>query len=176
MGAVALIAGFIMLRRSEQGRDLLDSLKIRLPIIGTVVRKATLSRSVRTLGVMVRNGVSMLDAIKLCAEVSGNRVYERIWRHVLEEITKGNRICEALRNQPLVPKTLVQMIASGEETGKLDYVLDKVSTHYDKEVESSIKTATSLIEPMMITVMGVVVGGIGMALLLPIFTLSRAAH
>jgi type IV pilus assembly protein PilC len=122
---------------------------------------------------MIQSGVSMLDAIKLTSEVSGNIYYERSWNRVLDEITQGNRICEALQGDPLFPKTLVQMIASGEETGRLDFVLQKVSVYYDREVEMSLKTATSLIEPIMITIMGVVVGGIGMGLMLPIFQLSR---
>ena len=80
---------------------------------------------------------------------------------------------KSLLRSPLVPRTLAQMIGAGEETGRLDHVLERVSTHYDKEVENSIKTVTSLIEPLLITLMGVVVGGIGLALLLPIFSLSR---
>jgi type IV pilus assembly protein PilC len=173
-GLAALIIGYVWAGRTVEGRKFLDGLQLRLPIFGTMSRKVILSRSVRTLGVMVRSGVSMLDAIRLCADVSGNYYYERLWLGVLDEITKGNRICDALRGNPLVPKTLVQMIASGEDTGKLDYVLEKISGHYDKEVEAALKTTTSLIEPIMISVMGVVVGGIGMALMLPIFTLSRA--
>jgi len=132
-----------------------------------------ISRSLRTLGAMVGAGVSILDALKLSAEVSGNFFYEQLWMKVLDDVTGGDRICESLAGEPLFPSTLVQMIGAGEDTGKLDHVLEKVSSHYDQEVEMSIKTATSLIEPMMITVMGVVVGGIGMSLLLPIFSLSR---
>lgn len=85
----------------------------------------------------------------------------------------GKRICEVLAGNPLVPTVLVQMIASGEETGKLDVVLERVSTYYDQEVETSLKATTSLIEPIMIAVMGLVVGTIGLALLLPIFSLSK---
>jgi len=92
---------------------------------------------------------------------------------VLDAVTAGNRICEALANNKLFPSTLVQMIGAGEETGKLDHVLEKVGKHYDQEVEVSLKGATSIIEPIMITVMGVVVGGIALSLLLPIFSLSR---
>jgi len=115
----------------------------------------------------------MLDAIRLCGEVSGNYHYEKVWEQVRDQVTAGKRICEVLSANPLFPRALVQMISSGEETGKLDKVLARVSTYYDHEVETSIKTATSLIEPIMISVMGVVVGGIGLALMLPIFSLSR---
>ena len=115
----------------------------------------------------------MLDALRLCAEVSGNYHYERLWYDVRDQVTAGKRICEVLSGNPLFPRVLVQMIASGEETGKLDYVLERVSTYYDQEVDTSLKTATSLIEPIMITAMGFIVGSIGLALLLPIFSLSR---
>ena len=173
-GIVALIVGLTFARRTDTGRKAFDWIKIHMPVLGTVNRKVIISRSIRTLGAMVRAGVSMLDSLKLSADVSGNVYYEQLWLDVLDRVTCGDRICEALANNSLFPSTLVQMIGAGEDTGKLDQVLEKVSAHYDVEVEMSIKTATSMIEPLMITVMGVVVGGIGMSLLLPIFSLSRA--
>ena len=127
------------------------------------------------MATMLKSGVSVLDAIRLTAEVSGNYYYERVWTHVLRELTQGSQICDALDGNPLFPHTLIQMISSGEETGKLDYVLGKVSSYYDREVETALKTTTSLIEPIMITGMGAVVGTIGMSIMLPIFSLSRGA-
>jgi type IV pilus assembly protein PilC len=173
IGIVVAIGLFLWGKRTERGRQALDWVKLNLPIIGAVNRKVVISRSLRTLGAMVGAGVSIIDALKLSAEVSGNFFYERLWMKVLDDVTAGDRICDSLAGEALFPSTLVQMIGAGENTGKLDHVLEKVSSHYDQEVEMSIKTATSLIEPMMITVMGVVVGGIGMSLLLPIFSLSR---
>lgn len=172
-GVAALVAGFIYGKRTEPGRKAWDWLKINTPIIGPMFRKVAISRSIRTLGTMIGSGVSMLDALRLSAEVTGNYYYEQLWLNVLEHVTSGKQICESLRGNPLFPSVLVQMIASGEDTGKLDSVLEKVSTYYDQEVESALKTATSLIEPLMITAMGFVVGGIGLSLLLPIFSLSR---
>ena len=158
----------------EPGRKIIDWLKINTPIIGPMFRKVTISRSIRTLGTMVASGVSMLDAIRLTAEVSGNWYYEQAWLRVLEQVTEGHRICDALKAESsLFPSTLVQMIGAGEETGKLDNVLNKVSTYYDREVETSLKATTSMIEPLMICVMGVIVGGIALGLLMPIFSLSR---
>ena len=148
-------------------------MRINIPVVGPTFRKVIISRSIRTLGTMITNGVAVLDAIQLTAEVSGNYYYEKAWLHVRAEVTNGSRIADALRTSSLFPKTLVQMIGSGEETGKLDYVLVKVSTYYDGEVDTSLKTATSMIEPLLISAMGVVVGTIGLSLLLPIFTLSR---
>ena len=172
-GAIAAGTAYFLGRKTTLGRQILDTAKIHLPILGSLFRKVTISRSIRTLGTMLSSGVPMLDALKLCGEVAGNYQYEMLWQKVRDEVTAGRRICEVLQGTPLIPPVLIQMIASGEETGKLDYVLERVSSYYDREVEMAIKTATSLIEPIMIAAMGVVVGGIGMALLLPIFSLSR---
>ncbi|HLA83190.1 MAG TPA: type II secretion system F family protein [Thermoguttaceae bacterium] len=170
---VALVLAFIFGRRTEQGMAVWDWIKINCPLIGKTYRKVIISRSIRTLATMMSAGVSVVESLELCAEVSGNAYYRKMWRHVVEQVTAGQRIHESMAGNPLVPNVLVQMIASGEETGKLDYVLERVSTYYDQEVDASLKTTTSLIEPIMIAVMGVVVGGIGMALMLPIFSLSR---
>lgn len=172
--AIALGLTYFFGRKTEPGRKFLDWLKINTPIIGPMTRKVTISRSIRTLGTMVASGVSMLDAIKLTAEVASNWYYEQAWLRVLDEITQGNRICESLqREKHLFPATLVQMIGAGEETGKLDRVLLKVSSFYDREVETGLKATTSLIEPLMICAMGFIVGGIALGLLMPIFSLSR---
>lgn len=172
----ALLAGivaFLIFRKTEPGRRVLDRLKISLPILGPVFRKVVISRSIRTLATMLSSGVSVVDSIKLSAEVAGNCHYKQLWLEVLDGVTAGKRMCEVLSGNPLLPSVLVQMISSGEETGKLATVLERVSNHYDQEVDTALKTATSLIEPIMISVMGVVVGGIALALLLPIFSLSR---
>jgi type IV pilus assembly protein PilC len=169
-----LPVGFVYGRRTEQGRQLWDWVKINLPLIGPMTRKVVISRSIRTLGTMVGSGIPILDALQLSAEVSANYYYEQLWHHVSEEVETGKQICEALSGQPLFPPMLVQMISAGEQTGKLGQVLERVSTYYDQEVETSLKGVTSVIEPIMISVMGVVVGTIGLALLLPIFSLSKA--
>jgi type IV pilus assembly protein PilC len=123
---------------------------------------------------MVKSGVPMLEALKMTSEVAGNLHYERVWLHVVERVAQGERIVDSLRGNPLFPKSLVQMIGSGEDTGRLDFVLEKIGDHYDEEVDTALKTVTQMIEPILIVVMGVVVGGISMALLLPIFRISRA--
>ena len=174
-GFAAVLAAFLYARRTPAGRQVIDWIKINAPIIGTMNRKVTISRSIRTLGTMLGSGVGMIDAIRLAGEVSGNVHYERLWEQVLEEVTCGKRICEVLQTNPLFPRVLVQMIACGEETAKLDMVLQRVSTYYDQEVETAIKGATSMIEPIMISIMGAIVGTIGLALLLPIFSLSKPA-
>ena len=172
-GAVAVVVGFIYGRRTPIGRQILDWLKINSPIVGPMFRKVTISRSIRTLGTMLAAGVPVMEALRLAGAVSSNYYYERLWAKVLDEVATGKRICEILQGNPLFPRVLVQMIAAGEDTGKLDQVLEKVSVYYDSEVETSLKATTSLIEPIMISVMGLVVGTIGLALMLPIFSLSK---
>jgi type IV pilus assembly protein PilC len=174
LGLIAVVLTYAFGRKTEPGRKFLDWLQINLPIIGSMSRKVTLSRSVRTLGTMVASGVSMLDAIRLTGEVTSNWYFEQAWLRVLDRVTEGQRICDSLADErSLFPPTLVQMIGAGEETGKLDVVLAKVSSFYDREVETSLKATTSMIEPLMICVMGVVVGTIALGLLMPIFQLSR---
>jgi type IV pilus assembly protein PilC len=172
-GAVALLIGFVVGKRTEAGRRIWDGVRINLPVVGPVLRKIVITRSLRTLGTMVKSGVSMLDALQLTADVANNYHYEQLWLRVKNQVTEGEQIHTVLAGDQLFPPVLVQMIRAGEDTGKLDVVLARVSDHFDQEVEVSLKTCTSLIEPIMIAVMGLVVGGIGMALLLPIFTLSR---
>ena len=172
--AVLLIVGTILGRNTEPGRQVLDWIKINFPAVGPMVRKVVISRSIRTLGAMLKGGVPMLESLELCGAVAGNYYYRRLWTHVADEITGGSTMHRALSGTTLLPPTLVQMIASGEDTGKLGDVLERVSDYYDHEVETAVKSVTSLIEPVMIAVMGAVVGGIGLALMLPIFKLSTS--
>jgi len=172
-GAAAAVAALLYARRSEAGRRAIDWCKINAPIVGPMFRKVTISRSIRTLGAMLASGVPVMEAIRLAGAVSANFYYERLWTAVLDQVAGGKRLCEILHGNPLFPRVLVQMIAAGEDTGKLDAVLQKVSVYYDGEVETSLKAATSMIEPIMIAVMGVVVGTIGLSMMLPIFSLSK---
>jgi type IV pilus assembly protein PilC len=176
VGLVAVVGGLLYGKRTEPGRKLWDRIKINLPLIGPMTRKVVISRSVRTLGTMISSGIPMLDALQLTSEVSGNFYYEELWKMVSDKVVSGSQICEALAGSPLFPAMLIQMFSAGEQTGRLGPVLERVSNYFDSEVETSLKAVTSVIEPILISVMGVVVGTIGMALLLPIFSLSGAQH
>jgi len=173
MGLGVVIGALVASRITEVGRLAWDWLRINLPIVGTVQRKVIIGRSLRTLGTMLAGGVTLLDALQLCSRVAANTFYQQLWSDVSQAVVEGRRISDALTDTPLLPPTIVQMIASGEEAGKLDLVLERISLYYERDVEQALKTATSIIEPLMIAVMGVVVGGIAMSLLLPIFTLSQ---
>lgn len=174
LGIGAAAVGGYFGSRTEWGRQALDWMKIHVPVLGPMFRKVAISRSVRTLGTMTAAGVAVLDALELSGQVCGNWHFEQVWRRVRAHVTEGQTIQSVLQESELFPPTLVQMIAAGEETGRLDFVLAKVSDHYDQEVELGLKSAVALIEPVMIAVMGVIVGGIGLSLLLPIFSLSTS--
>ena len=173
LGVVLLASGLTWLWRSASGRQFVDRVKLHLPVMGVMFRKAALSRSLRTLSTMLSSGVPMLQAIRLCGEVSGNTMYEEDWTKVADGVAEGRQIHELMATSPRFPKALAQMIAAGEQTGRLGTILTRLSDYYDRELDLAIKTVTSLIEPIMVCVMGFVVGSIAMALLLPIFTLSR---
>jgi type IV pilus assembly protein PilC len=114
----------------------------------------------------------MLDTIAITADISGNVLYKRMWRNVYSSVKQGKKISYTLQKNPLLPKSVIQMISAGEESGKLGEVLDEVSDFYAKELRNVIKSVTSMIEPLMIVVMGSVVGFIAMSIILPIFKLS----
>lgn len=169
-------AGWVWFRRSRWGQQFIDNVKLGVPVAGKMFRQAAISRSIRTLSTTISSGVPMLQAIRLCGQVSGNLLYERDWDRVADGVNEGRQIHECMQNMTRFPRSLVQMIASGEKTGRLGSVLVRLSDFYDRELETAIKTATTMIEPIMVCFMGVVVGSIAMALLLPIFTLSRHVH
>ena len=169
---LTLIVAFVVMSRRAAGRIGLDWLKIHVPPFHILSRKVALSRSLRTLSTTLNAGVPMLEALQLSAGTSNNHFYECCWNHVTEQVTTGRQVHEALRGQTLFPKMVVQMIASGEKTGRLGNVLEKVSDYLEREVANTVKTVTSLLEPLIITVLGSAIGGIAIAMLLPIFKLS----
>ncbi len=168
-----LLAAFLWYAHKQiWGQFAFDWCWLNVPILGPLTRKVAISRSLRTLSTTINAGVPMLEALELCSAVANNVFYEKCWLRVGEQVTAGRQICESLEGNNLFPTTLVQIIASGESTGKLGHVLDKVSDYFDREVANAIKTATTMIEPVMVCVMGCIIGTIALAMLLPIFALS----
>lgn len=169
---VALIIGFFTFIRTELGGFWWHRFKLTTPVIKRMFRALYISRSLHTMGELLNAGVPMLDTITITGEVSGNRLYRRMWRAVHESVKQGKKIQTTLARSNLLPKSVVQMIAAGEESGKLGEVLDEISTYYNKVLRDAIKAVTSMIEPIMIVLMGSVVGFIAMAIILPIFKMS----
>ena len=162
--------------RSPQGAVVWDKSKLRLPVMGAVFRAAALSRFARTLGTLVRSGVSLLPALKIVEQTIGNLVLGKMIAQVAEETRGGDSLAAPLRKLNIFPKTVIQMINVGEETGKLDEMLLKVADIEERHMRARTKIMVSLLAPALILVVGALVGFMVMALLLPIFKMSRAIH
>jgi type IV pilus assembly protein PilC len=174
IGAALMIGSFVGLRRwvnTEKGRGRWDALKLRAPIFGQLVHKSALSRFSRTLSVLMRSGVPILQSLEIVQETVNNVVVSNAVRDVAASVKEGESIAKPLERHEIFPPMVVQMIAVGEETGALDTMLAKISDFYDQEVEATVEALTSLIEPVLIAVMGVVVGGMVVALYMPMFNI-----
>ncbi|MDB6064758.1 MAG: ral secretion pathway protein [Pedosphaera sp.] len=162
--------------RSPRGAEVLDNSKLRVPVMGAVFRAAALSRFARTLGTLVKSGVSLLPALKIVENTIGNLVLAKSIAQVAEETRGGDSLAGPLRKLGIFPKTVIQMINVGEETGTLDLMLLKVADIEERHMRARTKTLISLLAPAMILVVGALVGFMVIALLLPIFKMSRAVH
>jgi type IV pilus assembly protein PilC len=169
---VAAVWGFLYFIRTESGRQWWDGTKLRIPIFKKMFRALYITRGLHTMGELVNAGVPMLDTLAITADVSGNTLYRNMWRSVYRAVKQGKKICQPLARVRLLPKSVVQMVSAGEESGKLGTVLRDVSDHYSKELKNTIKAVTAMIEPLMIVLMGFIVGFIAMSIILPIFKLS----
>jgi type II secretory pathway component PulF len=173
-GLVVLVLGLRQVLRSEAGAVAWDKLKLHIPVVGPVFRTAALGRFARTLGTLVKSGVSLLPALRMVEHTIGNRVLARQIARVAEETRGGDSLAAPLRKLGLFPRTVVQMIAVGEESGKLDEMLLKVADIEERHMRARIKTLISLLGPILILVVGALVGFMVIALLLPIFKMSQA--
>lgn len=162
--------------RSTEGKRVVDTFLIRVPILGDMIVKREVANFARTLGSLLHNGVSILTALDIVYEVLGNRVVADEVAKIPQNVTQGEGVAAPLRKSKVFPPVVVNMMAIGEETGRLDSVLLKIAHSYDMEVERAVKTLTSLIEPVIILGMGVVVGFIVISMLLPIFSIDPSAQ
>jgi len=135
-------------------------------------RSLYISRSLHTMGELLNAGVPMLDTLAITGDISGNRLFRKLWRNVHSSVQQGRKIQSQLGKSSLLPRSVVQMVAAGEDSGKLGEVLEEVSEYYHRLLRDAIKSVTSMIEPIMIVIMGSVVGFIAMAIILPIFKMS----
>jgi type IV pilus assembly protein PilC len=173
---VAAIIGFIVMLRNEAARSALDTLLLRLPLIGNVIRRFSLARSVRTLGALLHGGVPVVVGLELARDLASNRRLSEAWEYVRLRVKDGGRIHEGMAGQEWFPGTLVQMTAMGESGGTLEAVLVQVGEFYDREAEVAVSDATGMLEPLMVIVVGGVVGFIAMSIMLPIFNMSKIVH
>mgnify|MGYP000447433090 CR=1 FL=1 len=157
------------IKRTPQVRNIVDPLKLKLPVFGELFRKIALTRFARNLGTMMKSGVPILQSLDIVAETTGNVVLERATRAVQESVRTGEALASPLTEHPVFPPMVVQMMAVGEDTGALDTMLMKIAEFYDQEVEATTEALTALIEPLMIAFLGAIVGSMIVALYMPIF-------
>lgn len=171
---IGLVVGFVVwsrVKHTERVRNVLDPIKLKIPIFGTLFQKIALSRFARNLGTMMSSGVPILQSLDIVAETTGNVVLARAIRDVQDSVRQGESLTSPLAQHKVFPPMVVQMMSVGEDTGALDTMLHKISEFYDQEVESTTESLTSLIEPLMIAVLGGVIGSMIIALYMPIFKL-----
>jgi len=175
---IAMVVGglawtfFYFKKRSRAMREFLDRLVLRLPIIGPILNKAAIARYARTLSTMFAAGVPLVEALDSVAGATGNIVYENAVLKMRDEVSTGQRLQRAMENTGLFPNMVNQMIAVGEESGSLDEMSGKVATFYEQEVDNAVDAMSSLLEPMIMLILGVLVGGLVIAMYLPIFKLA----
>ncbi|MDQ1393444.1 MAG: type pilus assembly protein PilC, partial [Acidimicrobiaceae bacterium] len=173
---LAVIIGVVLFRRwiaTDSGRSRWDIFKLRVPVFGELVHKTALARFSRTFGVLLRSGVPILEALEITKETAGNTVVSRGLEDVQAGVKMGEPIARPLEAHKVFPPMVTQMIAVGEESGALDTLLEKIATFYDQEVEATVNALTSLLEPLMIVVLGGAVGTMVIALYLPMFNVIK---
>jgi type IV pilus assembly protein PilC len=171
-GLFGLIAALVLMRRTEGGREVFDRVLLRLPVLGPTLRKIVVARFTRTLGTLLASGVPILDALDICAKTAGNRVVQNAILRARDKISEGHDMAGPLGETKVFPSMVVQMIGVGEQTGAMDQMLQKIADFYEEEVDASVSALTSLIEPIMMAFLGIVVGGLIVAMYLPIFKLA----
>ena len=170
----AIIFAFKKYRDSESGRKVTDTLFLKLPVFGDLLKKVAVARFTRTLGTMISSGVPILDSLEIVARTSGNVVLEEIIYEVRGSIAEGQTISEPLSENDIFPGMVVQMISVGEATGALDSMLEKIADFYDDEVDAAVDALTSMLEPVLMLFLGGSIGGLVIAMYLPIFQMASA--
>ena len=172
---IAVITGFVMaLKRSQRFHELVDRATLKLPIIGMVLTKACIARFTRTLSTMFAAGVNLVEALGSVAGATGNIIYEKATLKIRDQVSTGQQLNLAMAQAGIFPHTVVQMIAIGEEAGSIDTMASKVADFYEEEVDNAVDAMSSLMEPLIMVILGVLVGGLVVAMYLPIFNLGNA--
>ena len=172
-GIAAVFFGIRTFLRSTRGKQLWDRWKLKLPVFGPLIHKICMSRFARTFAQLIRSGVPILEVLDIVGGASGNHVVETSIKGVSADVEKGDNLSVALSKKTIFPPMMLRMVAAGEATGKIDTMLEKMADFWDEEIEAMLDALTSLIEPMLIVFLGVIVGGIVIAMFLPIFKLNE---
>ncbi len=167
-GGFLSIFGIFVFKKTPKGQDVFDHVALRAPVIGPLVRKIALARFSRTFATLIRSGVPIMATLDIVADTAGNSVVSKVVLDSRESVRGGNQLSEPLSKSKVFPPMVVRMISIGERTGSLETLLEKIAEFYDQQVKAAVKSLTSLIEPILISVMGVIVGGVVMSVFLPI--------
>jgi type IV pilus assembly protein PilC len=174
---VAIVALIFVIKKiysTERGRIIIDDLLLKMPVFGTLIRKAAVSKFTRTMGTMLTSGVAILDALEIVAKTAGNKTVEKAVFDTRSAIAEGRTMSDPLLESGVFPSMVCQMIAVGESTGALDAMLGKIADFYDEEVDQAVENMTALIEPFMLVFLGTVIGGLVVSMYLPIFKMASA--
>jgi type IV pilus assembly protein PilC len=172
MAGVAFFYLIKKIHNTEKGRVKMDAMALRAPIVGTLIRKVAVAKFTRTLGTMLQSGVPILESLSVVAKTSGNKIIEAAVFRVADSIAEGRPIAEPLEESGVFPNMVVQMINVGESVGALDTMLEKIADFYDGEVDQAVENLTAMIEPLMMVVLGGMIGGLVVAMYLPIFKMA----
>jgi len=172
LGIVGFVYGYRHFYKTDFGNRLMDNLFLKLPVFGMLIRKVSVAKFTRTLSTMLGSGVSILDALEIVAKTAGNRTIESAVYKVRSSIEEGTSMVEPLSESGVFPSMVVQMIGVGESTGALDSMLEKIANFYDDEVDQAVDNMTTMIEPLMIAFLGITIGGLVIAMYLPIFQMA----
>ncbi|MBU0770830.1 MAG: type II secretion system F family protein [Gammaproteobacteria bacterium] len=174
-GATAVFMGFAyMLKRSIPLQVAVDRLMLKLPVLGDIVRKATIARWARTLSTMFAAGVPLVEALDSVGGAAGNHIYKTATKQIQSEVSTGTSLTVAMQNTSVFPVMVVQMASIGEESGQLDAMLSKVADFYEQEVDDSVEAMSSLLEPFIMVILGTLIGGLVVAMYLPIFKVAQS--
>ena len=172
IGLIFFAIAFRQYYKTEKGRVAIDSVLLKLPVFGMLLRKVAVAKFTRTMGTMLGSGVAILEALDIVAKTSGNKIVENAIYNVRSGIAEGRTMADPLQASGVFPAMVCQMISVGESTGALDAMLEKIADFYDEEVDQAVENLTAMIEPMMIVVLGVIIGGLVVAMYLPIFQMA----
>ncbi|MFH0948066.1 MAG: type II secretion system F family protein [Elusimicrobiota bacterium] len=172
LGVIGATVGVLKFYKTEKGKFIVDEYSLKVPMFGEMLRKVAVAKFTRTLGTLVKSGVPILQALDTVAQTAGNKIVERAILMAKESIREGEKIATPLKKSGVFPPMVIQMISVGEETGNLDTMLSKIADFYDQEVDVAVKGLTSMIEPIVICVMGVVIGAIVISMFMPMFSLG----
>jgi len=175
LGIIIVIFSYKKFYATKRGRELLDDLFLKLPVMGDLIRKASVAKFTRTLGTMLSSGVPILDGLEIVKNTAGNKTVEKAIGNVAQSISEGKTIAEPLEQSGVFPAMVCQMIAVGEQAGAVDTMLNKIADFYDDEVDDAVGNLTAMMEPLLMLFLGTTVGGLVIAMYLPIFKLAGAA-